>query len=588
MRYLRRLSLNHVRLRDKMLIVYFLCVLLPIVLTNVIFYSVTTNNVKNQKMEDIGITLEKAKNELRAQFDVALGISAVLNTDYFLNESLERRYDSAWEYVDAYHENIFWTVNKYTPVYNSIKHITIYTDNPTIIGGGFVLPLSDDVRGTSWYREVESSPYPVIVRNGEMGVLGYEYVYSMIRKLNYSERQNHWEKIVKIDIHPDAVRQVFSSASLDGDVFLLDENDVILYSNRKDVNWMFAQTKYDPRLLASDAVSFEERYTETNNLNGWRIVLAMSEDTAFQEVRKSLSFILYLALANVLVPTAIILWIVKSITSRLVRLLRHMKKVKNGSFETVAYRDDRDEIGQLTSEFNRMTLQIKTLIDDVYIADIQKKDLELKRNKAQLHALQSQINPHFLFNALATIRTRSLMKNEEETAKIIANMAKIFRKSLQWGKDWVTVREEMELVVSFLEIQKYRFGDKLNYRIHVDDSARERTIPKMMLQPLVENASIHGIEPLKTDGMIDIRVEHRGGALHFTVEDNGVGIEPIAMERLLRSLRDSEDMSESIGMKNVFYRLNMYYDDEADFEIDSVPGEGTTIRIRIPDERGSP
>ncbi|MCI3925120.1 sensor histidine kinase [Paenibacillus sp. TRM 82003] len=586
MRRFSKPNLNHVKLRDKMLIVYFLCVLVPIVLTNVVFYTVTTNNIRNQKIEDIGITLEKAKNDMRSQFDVAHGISAVLNTDYFLNESLERHYDSPGEYVDAYHENIFWTVNKYTPAYNSVKNITIYTDNPTIISGGFVLSLTDEVRQAPWFQEIDANADPVIVRHGHLAPVGYEYVYSMIRKLNYTtENQNQWVKIVKIDIHPDAIRQVFSSLSLDGDVFLVDENNVIQYTNRRDIGWMFTETKYDASFLPSDVITFEERYAEAG-LEGWRIVLAMSDESAFQELRKSRGFILYLAVTNVVLPTAIILWIVKSITSRLIRLLRHMKKVKTGSFETVAYSDDRDEIGQLTSEFNRMTLQIKTLIDDVYIADIQKKDLELKRNKAQLHALQSQINPHFLFNVLATIRTRSMMKNEEETARIIANLAKIFRKSLQWGKDWVTVRDEIDLVISFLEIQKYRFGDKLNYQIHVHESAYERTIPKMMLQPLVENASIHGIEPLKQDGAIDITVEHRDRSLYFTVKDNGVGIDKPSMDRLLRSLRNSEDMSESIGMKNVYYRLRMYYDGDADFEIASVPGQGTEIRIRIPDDGG--
>src|SRR5690606_22873916 len=235
-------------------------------------------------------------------------------------------------------------------------------------------------------------------------------------------------------------------------------------------------------------------------------------------------FVLYLAIPNVVVPTLIILWITRSLHVRIVRILKHMKRVKNHVFETIRDAETKDEIGQLTTEFNRMTLQIERLIRDVYMADIAKKGLELKSSQAELHALQSQVNPHFLFNALETIRMRSLMKQEDETARIIHNMAKIFRKSLQWGKDRVPVKDEMDLVVCFLEIQKYRFGDKLNYRLDIDKEAEKSLLPKMTLQPLVENASIHGIEPLKQAGTIWVSVKQTNVGLVCTVRDNGIGM----------------------------------------------------------------
>ncbi|WP_224724198.1 sensor histidine kinase [Paenibacillus vietnamensis] len=583
---MRKLSLHHVKLRDKMLLLYFLCVLIPIVLTNVIFYNVTSGNFKNQKMKDIAVTVEKAKNDLRAQIDIALGISSVLNTDYFLNDSLEKVYASDKDYVESYNADIVWILNKYSPVYKSIKQITIYTDNPTIIGGGYVIPITDDVKRTDWYAESIDAAYPIVIRNEQRGLLGREYVYSVVRKLNYSAGRSTWQKIVKIDIDPDAIRQVFSSISLDGDVYLIDEEKTIQYSSRTDIEWADGKTFYSPELLGDNTFLFEESYSSVNNSGEWKIVLAVSEDKVLEEVRKSRAFVYYLALANILIPSLLIAWIMKSLSSRLVGLLKHIKKVKHGSFQTVAHGDYRDEIGQLTSEFNRMTLQIKSLIDDVYIADIQRKDLELKRNQAQLHALQSQINPHFLFNALATIRTRSMMKNETETARIIHNMAKIFRKSLQWGKDWVTVKEEMDLVLCFLEIQKYRFDDKLNYRIEVDESAYGCMIPKMMLQPLAENASIHGIEPLTHDGMIDIRIRHEDGCLFIRVKDNGVGMAQSELERMLKALHENEEMGDSVGIKNIFYRLQLYFSGEAEFEMTSAPGEGTLVCIRVPDRGG--
>src|SRR5690606_15735617 len=167
---------------------------------------------------------------------------------------------------------------------------------------------------------------------------------------------------------------------------------------------------------------------------------------------------------NFIIPTIIIVLITNSVYARIMKLVSHMKKLKNQDFQMIDKESENDEIGLLMNEYNRMTRKIHQLINDVYRVNLQKKDLQLQKQQAQLSALQSQINPHFLFNTLETIRMRSLIKNEEETAKIIQNMAKIFRNSLVWRKDMVSVKEEMEFIHCFLEIQKYRFGEMLNYR----------------------------------------------------------------------------------------------------------------------------
>jgi len=281
-------------------------------------------------------------------------------------------------------------------------------------------------------------------------------------------------------------------------------------------------------------------------------------------------------------PTLVIVWFARSLSVRLARLLKHMKKVKNQQYDTIDGAESRDELGQLTGEFNRMTLQVKSLIQDVYMADLQKKEHELQRRYAQLNALQSQINPHFLFNALETIRMRSLIKQETETAKIIQNMAKIFRNSLAWRKDTVTVREELEFIHCFLEIQKYRFGDKLDYEVQVDDAALDCPVPKMAFLPFVENASIHGIEPLKRGGRIELRIGRTADMLSFAIRDNGVGMDEDMVLRLRGYMDGEEEMGDRIGVQNVIYRLKLYYGDRFLLRFDSEPGRGTVVRIDIP------
>lgn len=322
-------------------------------------------------------------------------------------------------------------------------------------------------------------------------------------------------------------------------------------------------------------------------MNNWKLVSIISEDEVFREVHKSRQFIIWMALINLLYSTAIIFWVTRSMNVRLINILRHMEKVKNQQFVPIEVPETHDEIGELQSGFNRMILQIKSLINDVYIADIRRKNLEIEHFKAQLNALQSQINLHFLFNSLETIRMRSLIKNETETARIIHNLAKLLRSSLTWNKDRVTVKEELEFINCFLEIQKYRFGDRLNYRIEADPAALNVIIPKMVFLPFVENACIHGIEPMKDGGEIDIAIRLASNYLQFSVRDNGAGMKSEQVEQIYGYLERNEKLGERIGVQNVVYRLKMLYGDQFRLFIDSAPGKGTLVRITLPVESDS-
>lgn len=579
-----KFNLNHIRLRGKMLIVYTLAVFIPIVVTNVVFYQVTTHNVKQQKKNDMSKAMEQIRNDFLAQIDVAVGISSVLYTDNFLNDAIEKTYSSPSDYIDSYYASVSPTLYRYSPIYKAIQNIAIYTDNDSIIGGGGVLPITSEIHREPWYMAVmrSTNSSPVVLRSVNYTYKGPETTYTVVRRLNYYKYQNLRTKILKIDIGLDTVSGLFRNTTLQGNLYLINDNGVVDYATDPDLDWRTRDVRFDEIGIPAKTLVFNQYFNNVNYLRGWRIEGLFPENGVLEDVHRSRNIVLYLAIPNLLVPTLIIVWFTRSFNVRIIRILRHMKKVKNHHFETIKHEHYRDEIGQLTDEFNRMTLQIRNLIDDVYVADIQRKDLEIKRNQAQLHALQSQINPHFLFNALETIRMRSLLKKETETAKIIHNMAKIFRKSLTWERDLVYVREELELIHCFLEIQKYRFGDKLEYRVDIDDAALDNMIPKMTILPFVENASIHGIEPLKDGGLILLRISVADGTLTAEIADNGIGIEQSQLEEILRSLANEEAIEDHVGIRNAYYRLKLNYHEQFQFGIVSRTGEGTTVRIGLP------
>lgn len=578
---LDKLNFHNVKLSNKLLIMYFFAVFIPIVLTNIIFYNMTIENVKKQQMQDSKLALQQITNNFGRIVDDAVGISSSLYTNSNINSFLEKDFKSDIDYIDDY--NIYIrTFNQSSPINPSINSIRFFTENPTMIYSGGVYLITKEIEQLEWYKQVslDRNTGPIIVHSPAGVNLR---TFAVIRKLDYFNF-NNMDKIVRIEINPANIKQIFENVTFKGDLYLLNEKGEIEYSTKKGLNWLDKPLKYNQISYPDSTVTINTNIKDRTYLDNWKVVGAISEKTMLETVYDSGRFIILLACINLLLPTVIIIIIARSFLMRLHRVLKHVKRMKNQDFEIIHGQEFNDEIGQLTIEYNRMSKKIKDLIQDVFLANIQKKDLEIKRNRAQLSALQSQINPHFLFNALETIRMRSVIKQEMETAKIIHNMAKIFRNSLTWGKDMVTVQAEVKLINSFLEIQKYRFGDKLDYKINLDEAAMNCMIPNMSFLPFIENASIHGIEPLAEDGKITINISLNNGLLTCMVMDNGAGMSIDKRNQLLSSLEKEEDIGENVGIKNVFYRLKLYYGNQFEFELESKENEGTRITIKIPEE----
>lgn len=571
---MHRFHFNHLKLNGKLTFIYIVCVFIPIILTNIVFYNVTTNNIKRQKTVDAEQALTQLKNELGMLIDDAASISYLYSIDKSLEEHLETEYASYDRYIESLNsiKNIFIRSDK---EYKTISSAHIMTDNPTILASGNILNLDQSIYETDWYRSIEhlNNSYPNLYVTPSS--------ISVIQKLS-DKRIQKYEHLIKIDLNMEYVNQLMSITTFDGDIYFLSPDGQVRYSNNSSAQQAAQPLEKESIKQPALAITFEQIYQNNRYLGGWSLYGVLDEAKILSEVRQSGQFIVWLAAINFFIPTLIILLISRSITSRIKHILKHMKKVKGKNFKPVPYHSERDEIGELSVEFNRMIERIENLINDVYVADIQKKDLEIRQRQAQLHALHSQINPHFLFNALETIRMRSLMKGETETAKTIQNMAKIFRKSISWKRSFVTIREEIDLIESFLEIQKYRFANKLQYQITVEESLKEKLIPKMTFLPFVENASIHGIEDNPGIGFITIQIASEANQIVFIIADNGMGMSKEQLDELHNYFTEDESMGESVGMKNVYTRLKIVYGDAFTYKIDSELGQGTRITLRLP------
>lgn len=574
--------LHHLKLRNKLIFIYIVCVFAPIVLTNVMFYNVTTNNIKNQKTSDAEQEIDQLNAELGAVINDAAGISYLYSIDRLLNNHLNTEHASFDRYVDSL-ASVTDLFNRSDKEYKTISSMVIMSDNPTILASGHIIRLEQEMRESDWYRQIENDnhTYPSLyVTNDSI---------SVIQKLS-DRRLQPYEHVLKIDLNMNYVTQLLDLSSFEGDVYLLDPTGQARYGRL--ANGQPSERMTSGQTLALEeipkpkkAIVISKQYQNNRYLGNWTVYGVLDEEKILYDVRQSGQFILWFAGINFLVPTVVIIIISRSIHTRIHNILKHMKSMKGKNFERIPYHRERDEVGQLAVEFNRMSDRIEHLINDVYVAEIQKKELELRQRQAQLHALHSQINPHFLFNALETIRMRSMMNGETRTAKTIQNMAKIFRKSILWKRSFVTIREELELMECFLEIQKYRFDSKLDYHIEVEQSVLDYEIPKMTFLPFVENASMHGIENIPGMGYITIQIAQDQGQIVFVITDNGVGMDHEKIKELQHYIHEGAAMGDSIGMKNVLMRLNICYGDSFAFTIASDPGAGTRIMLRLPMEK---
>ena len=271
------------------------------------------------------------------------------------------------------------------------------------------------------------------------------------------------------------------------------------------------------------------------------------------------------------------------ITEPITELVGMTEKFASGDF-TVSYHPDRDdEMRTLAESFNSMVKEIETLIEDIH------REQEIAKD-AELRLLQEQINPHFLYNTLDAIIWMTEAGENQKAIQVIQELSSFFRISLSKGESEITVREEREHVKNYLEIQRYRYQDILDYEIDIDEAIYENHIQKLTLQPIVENALYHGIKNKRGGGMI--RVEGRlersndsgGDIMVFRVKDTGIGMTDEELERL-RGLISGEivlDEQRGFGMANVQKRIEMMYGAGYGITVESTYNEGTTVTVRIP------
>jgi two-component system, sensor histidine kinase YesM len=289
-----------------------------------------------------------------------------------------------------------------------------------------------------------------------------------------------------------------------------------------------------------------------------------------------------------------VIFISKSITTPINVLTRFAMHIANGDLNTNELKiKSSPDINILVSAFNKMASSIQktiTLERKVHEDELNRVTIFNQLNEAKFLALQSQINPHFLFNTLNTIMRIAMFEKANKTVTLIQNLSNIFRHNLENSNKEVFLCDELSIIEEYISIQKVRFGSRVDFSIICKDNINDILIPRFILQPLVENSIVHGLEPKEFGGKIKIKIYKRNELIIIKIIDNGVGI---SKDKLMKILEDSNEElayrshTEGIGVKNVISRLKLFYNDPSCFKIMSKTGLGTVITIKIKARRCS-
>nr|MCR5100215.1 sensor histidine kinase [Butyrivibrio sp.] len=312
--------------------------------------------------------------------------------------------------------------------------------------------------------------------------------------------------------------------------------------------------------------------------------------SSISNFRRMIFSMVLLLLVALIVPIITLVFFADYFSKRVLTLRSSMHKVSNGEYDIPPSLNGDDEISEAFSDLVITAHEIEEKNAQMYEAEIDKKELLSKQSEMELKMLTSQINPHFLYNTLETIRMKAVTAGDREVAGAIKTLGKMLRFVLDKGNaEEVTLESSIEHVKNYLLIQKMRFGDKINYEIEIDDSINPRlvtTLP-LIIQPVVENSIQHGLREKEGKGIIRLDItkivmEGNKNALKITVTDNGEGMSPENLEKLKESIKTPSDDGRSIGLANVYNRIKIKHGEPYGMTIDSTEGAGTVINIYVP------
>lgn len=572
-------KLNNLSLARKLLMMQILCVLLPMLVTDSVIIGIVVNSNRQSNLQEMKNTVSSVEYTLNTSIETAVSLLQNIYSNRYVNEFMEEEFTDPLDYYNKY--IAFIKDSLYPITLSSQKYnVMIYAENSGIVNGGYFQQLGDIVN-RFWYSELQESNQDYAIYSEYVNTINVsQRQISLVRKMDFYHRGQSGN-IIRLVMDYSGMSQSIISANYSNLVYVC-EGDKILFSNDKKGGMQVPFQTMSKQLKDKAKVQGDIHFYGKK----WDIYVLPQEKAYIQDIRQYFPLIAFMVLVNLLLPFIIMKLINQSFTQRIMEMDAVMENVDAAQLKQLSEIRGNDEISVLMKSYNRMAERMNELIQTVYKDNLRRHEIDLARQRAELLALHSQINPHFLFNALESIRMHSVIKKELETADMVEKLALMQRQSVEWGNDFVSLIDEIHFAEAYLELQKYRFGEKLSYKININEECNLFRIPKLTIVTFVENACVHGIEGKTSAGWIFVRAFLQEEQLVLEVEDTGRGMTPEMCDKLRNNMNSVQmemlNQKDSVGVLNAALRLRLATKGKVRFELESEMDAGTIVTIKIP------
>ena len=554
--------------RHKLTILLVVTSLVPMTVLALYSHSRQSTMVRSSELEDMQSIMEQTKESIDSQTAVYASLLNYLTYSPDIEEIIKEKNIDNYTAYEKYTEIADPLLSVPKSYHDAIKRIQLFADSIQVEHEYTLVPL-DKMQEEWWSEGLKDDvriQWKVDRTRGEVVAVRMTYAH---QKLN---------AVLCISLDYDKIFQPLTN-------ILTDENGGIVAD--KDGNVLYNKTGLTELKLSDDnkkdtsqtadkllsKISQTCTWTQTESEeNDWVFYFYKSQDAISGSVRRLLLEEIPLIIACGFIILFLGLSFSRIFTRKIEELTKNMDQVNHGSREVTVSSDSEDEVGILINSFHNMMDEINRLIDEVYVNKIALKEYELK-------ALQAQINPHFLYNTLSMMNWMAIRSNQMEISKVTLALSTFYRTALSKGEDVVTVENCIQNMQAYLEIQLTMHDNNFTVDWDIDPTIKNEKMPKLLLQPVVDNAIEHGIDE-KEDGDKKLFLSFRGNGddVEITVRDNGMGMPQEKAETLVTY------QAKGYGLKNVNDRIRILYGENYGIRIFSAPDEGTTVMMRFPKE----
>ena len=578
---LKNLSIKNLSIQSSIFMYFTVTAIIAIALISLIIFQRFTNSLNATIIEEnsgiVGQLGESVDSYLRNAMKVSDSIyyNVIKNTD-ISNDDIKKGM------------NLIYVNND-----NMIDDIALISGKGELIESMPALRLKDNINVLEkdfFKKSMAESEYinfsmPHIRDLFDRNENSYSWVISLSRAVEVTDEGKATQALLLINLNYRYFEEIFSNVNLGngGYVYLTnDRGDIIwhpkqneIYSGRFNEDNKYAATLKDGITVENLRGKNITLNVRTIGYTGWKLVGVTPSAALGIDGIKFRFFVLFVADLFLFLLAMINAFISDKISNPIKRLDGSVREIESGNLDVEIVPSGSYEVEHLGKSIKNMLGRIKVLMLDLVAEHNAKR-------KSEFDTLQSQINPHFLYNTLDIIVWMIENENSDKAVNIVTALAKFFRISLSKGKNIITVKDEVEHVRNYLMIQNMRFKNRFEYSIDVDEKVLSYSSLKLMLQPLVENAIYHGMEFMDGDGEIDVKVFKDDDSLYFTITDNGLGMSEDMVETLLSKDFVPSKKGSGIGVKNVNERIKLYFGSEYGLKVESEPDEGTKITIHLP------